>query len=228
MPCGTVPHVFGSGRMSPRPATAFFSRANKLCLFWRPFPRPSRDALARKYLRRWQPVAAHVGPWAARASGIEGNVKRQGGWRRGQTWRGSGRRANRYFLADGRGQGHASQSRFTTHFLSRDFAPVLPTPAAGVAAGPEETTVATERLEAYHVEPVPRSLMAAFVAAHHYAVRVPPHCLLSLGCFVGSDLVGVASWGYGVRPRHAPARAALVPRAGKPDASSPAKPGEAW
>jgi len=54
----------------------------------------------------------------------------------------------------------------------------------------------------YHIEPIPRSLMAAFVAAHHYAVRVPPHCLLSLGCFAGSDLVGVASWGYGVRPRH--------------------------
>jgi len=54
----------------------------------------------------------------------------------------------------------------------------------------------------YHVEPIPRSLMAAFVAAHHYAVRVPPYCLLPLGCFRGSDLVGVASWGYGVRPRH--------------------------
>jgi hypothetical protein len=26
----------------------------------------------------------------------------------------------------------------------------------------------------YHVQPIPRSLMAAFVAAHHYAVRVPP------------------------------------------------------
>ena len=51
------------------------------------------------------------------------------------------------------------------------------------------------RLPEYHVEPVPRSLMAAFVAAYHYAVRVPPHCLLSLGCFVGTDLVGVASWG---------------------------------
>jgi hypothetical protein len=59
-----------------------------------------------------------------------------------------------------------------------------------------------DRVLSYHVEPVPRSLMAAFVAAHHYAVRVPPHCLLSLGCFVGSDLVGVASWGFGVRPRH--------------------------
>jgi len=54
----------------------------------------------------------------------------------------------------------------------------------------------------YHVEPIPRLLMAAFVAAHHYAVRVPPHCLLSLGCFAGTDLVGVASWGYCVRPRH--------------------------
>jgi len=57
-------------------------------------------------------------------------------------------------------------------------------------------------VNAYHVQPVPRSPMAAFVAAHHYAVRVPPHCLLSLGCFAGQDLVGVASWGYGVRPRH--------------------------
>jgi len=45
----------------------------------------------------------------------------------------------------------------------------------------------------YHVEPIPRSLMADFVAAHHYAVRVPPHCLLSLGCFSGGNLVGVAS-----------------------------------
>jgi hypothetical protein len=44
--------------------------------------------------------------------------------------------------------------------------------------------------------------MADFVAAHHYAVWMPPHCLLSLGCFAGGDLVGVASWGYGVRPRH--------------------------
>ena len=30
---------------------------------------------------------------------------------------GDGRRANRYFLADGRGQGHASQSRIETHIL---------------------------------------------------------------------------------------------------------------
>jgi len=59
-----------------------------------------------------------------------------------------------------------------------------------------------ERLLSYRVELVPRALMAAVVAAHHYAVRIPPHCLLSLGCFAGSDLVGVASWGYGVRPRH--------------------------
>jgi hypothetical protein len=39
----------------------------------------------------------------------------------------------------------------------------------------------------YHVEPIPRSLMAAFVAAYHYPVRVPPHRLLSLGCFNGGD-----------------------------------------
>ena len=54
----------------------------------------------------------------------------------------------------------------------------------------------------YRVGPVSRNLMADFVAAHHYAVRVPPHCLLSLGCFSSGNLVGVASWGYGVRPRH--------------------------
>jgi len=55
---------------------------------------------------------------------------------------------------------------------------------------------------AYQVEPVPRRVMADFVATHHYAVRVPPHCLLSLGCFSDADLVGAASWGFGVRPRH--------------------------
>ncbi len=54
----------------------------------------------------------------------------------------------------------------------------------------------------YRAAPIPRQVMAEFVAAHHYAVRVPPHCLLSLGCFKGDELVGVASWGYGVRPRH--------------------------
>ena len=47
----------------------------------------------------------------------------------------------------------------------------LPTLAAGVAAGSEETAVTAERYAAYHVEPVPRPLMGAFVAAHHYAVR---------------------------------------------------------
>jgi len=67
----------------------------------------------------------------------------------------------------------------------------------------------------YHVDPIPRSMMAAFVAAHHYAVRIPPHCLLSLGCFRGSDLVGVASWGYGVRPRHTIQR--LFPSLGTAD-----------
>jgi len=72
-----------------------------------------------------------------------------------------------------------------------------------------------ERVLSYHVEPVPRSLMADFVAAHHYAVRVPPHCLLPLGCFAGRDLVGVASWGYGVRPRHTIQR--LFPSLGTAD-----------
>jgi len=72
-----------------------------------------------------------------------------------------------------------------------------------------------ERVHEYRVEPVPRSLMASFVAAHHYAVRVPPHCLLSLGCFADTDLVGVASWGYGVRPRHTIQR--LFPSLGTAD-----------
>ena len=67
----------------------------------------------------------------------------------------------------------------------------------------------------YHVEPIPRSLMAAFVAAHHYALRVPPHCLLSLGCFKAGDLVGVASRGFGVRPRHTIQR--LFPSLGAAD-----------
>ena len=65
------------------------------------------------------------------------------------------------------------------------------------------TRAGGDRVTPYSVEPIPRSPMAVFVAAHPCAVRVPPHCLLSVGCFVGSDLVGVASWGYGVRPRHA-------------------------
>jgi hypothetical protein len=62
-------------------------------------------------------------------------------------------------------------------------------------------------MNAYHVQPIPRGLMAAFVAAHHYAVRVPPHCLLSLGCFVGTDLVGVGVLGL---------RRAAAAHAGRP------------
>jgi len=68
-----------------------------------------------------------------------------------------------------------------------------------------------ERVHEYHVEPVPRSLMASFVAAHHYAVRILPHCLLSLGCFADTDLVG----GFGVRPRHTIQR--LFPSLGTAD-----------
>lgn len=54
----------------------------------------------------------------------------------------------------------------------------------------------------YRVDVISRNTLAAFVAAHHYAVRIPPHCILPLGCFVGDRLVGVASWGWGVRPKH--------------------------
>ncbi len=57
-------------------------------------------------------------------------------------------------------------------------------------------------LPAYHVDPVPLTLARSFVAAHHYAVHIPPHCLLNLACFKGTDVVGVALWGFGVRPRH--------------------------
>ena len=54
----------------------------------------------------------------------------------------------------------------------------------------------------YVAEPITLAQAKAFVAAHHYAVHVPPHCLLNLGCFRGGELVGVALWGFGVRPRH--------------------------
>lgn len=83
--------------------------------------------------------------------------------------------------------------------------PLLPFSACASRAAPLD----------YHVAPIPRQVMADFVAAHHYAVRVPPHCLLSLGCFKGDKLVGVASWGWGVRPRHTIQR--LFPSLGTAD-----------
>lgn len=50
--------------------------------------------------------------------------------------------------------------------------------------------------------PISNSTGRRFVAQHHYAVICPPITKLSLGLFVGDDLVGVALWGYGTRPRH--------------------------
>ena len=46
----------------------------------------------------------------------------------------------------------------------------------------------------YHIEPIPRSLMAAFVAAHHYAVRIRPHYLLSLGALWARTLRRTSCW----------------------------------
>ena len=41
-----------------------------------------------------------------------------------------------------------------------------------------------------------------FVRKNHYAVISPPINKLSLGLFKEDKLVGVAMWGYGVRPKH--------------------------
>ena len=41
-----------------------------------------------------------------------------------------------------------------------------------------------------------------FVARHHYAVICPPITKVSYGLFNDGKLVGVALWGYGVRPMH--------------------------
>ena len=52
------------------------------------------------------------------------------------------------------------------------------------------------------IQPISNSTGRRFVAQHHYAVICPPITKLSLGLFAGDDLVGVALWGYGTRPRH--------------------------
>ncbi|MEA3229756.1 MAG: hypothetical protein U9P44_02470 [archaeon] len=41
-----------------------------------------------------------------------------------------------------------------------------------------------------------------FVRKHHYAIISPPINKLSLGLYHNNKLVGVAMWGYGVRPKH--------------------------
>lgn len=50
--------------------------------------------------------------------------------------------------------------------------------------------------------PIPNSIGKRFVAQHHYAVISPPITKLTLGLFHEGELVGVALWGYGTRPKH--------------------------
>jgi hypothetical protein len=52
------------------------------------------------------------------------------------------------------------------------------------------------------VRPIDAKIAKEFVRKHHYAVISPPINKLSLGLFKDDRLVGVAMWGYGVRPRH--------------------------
>src|SRR3990167_1586675 len=41
-----------------------------------------------------------------------------------------------------------------------------------------------------------------FVSKHHYAVISPPINKVCIGLFKEERLVGIAMWGYGVRPKH--------------------------
>ena len=42
-----------------------------------------------------------------------------------------------------------------------------------------------------------------FVRTWHYSKIFPPHCLVNLGARnAAGELVAVAMWGFGVRPRH--------------------------
>jgi hypothetical protein len=50
--------------------------------------------------------------------------------------------------------------------------------------------------------PISNSIGRRFVAQYHYAVICPPITKLTLGLFDKGNLVGVALWGYGTRPRH--------------------------
>jgi hypothetical protein len=58
------------------------------------------------------------------------------------------------------------------------------------------------RVEDLKVMPIPNAVGRRFVAEHHYAVVCPPITKLTLGLFHEGELVGVALWGYGTRPRH--------------------------
>ena len=52
------------------------------------------------------------------------------------------------------------------------------------------------------IEQIPVKLAKNFVRKHHYAIISPPINKLCLGLYKGNKLVGVAMWGYGVRPKH--------------------------
>ncbi len=52
------------------------------------------------------------------------------------------------------------------------------------------------------IMPISNGIGKRFVAEHHYAVICPPITKLTLGLFDNGELVGVALWGYGTRPRH--------------------------
>jgi len=52
------------------------------------------------------------------------------------------------------------------------------------------------------IMPISNGIGRRFVAQHHYAVICPPITKLTLGLFHKGNLVGVALWGYGTRPRH--------------------------
>lgn len=52
------------------------------------------------------------------------------------------------------------------------------------------------------IKEIPLKLAKEFVRKHHYAVIPPPITKLSLGWYQNDQLVGVAMWGFGVRPKH--------------------------
>ena len=52
------------------------------------------------------------------------------------------------------------------------------------------------------IKEIPVKTAKEFVRRHHYAVISPPINKLSLGWYKENKLVGIAMWGYGVRPKH--------------------------
>ena len=54
----------------------------------------------------------------------------------------------------------------------------------------------------YELKKIDLKLAKAFVVANHYAKNNPPINKVALGLFKDNNLVGVSTWGYGVRPRH--------------------------